>query len=148
MTLSEEIRKKLISQIPPEKGLVIFDGNCSLCNSLVGLLLKFDRNKKIHFTSVNSSVFMQAIDNLNTNEKPPPSLFYINQKGVFTQSEAFLEIALNMGVFPVIIRIISLIPVAFRDVVYRFVARNRYRWFGNTEQCIIPSQQDADRFLK
>ncbi len=142
--ISSETLALLITKIPEGKGLVVSDGDCVLCNRLILLLLKADREKRLIFTTFGSSLFK----NRETQEITPQSLIYISQAGTFKRSEAVLEISQAIPQFALLTRVMKFVPVSIREALYRFVARYRYTIFGRTTKCILPSSEDAGRFIK
>lgn len=132
-------------RIPPGKGLIVYDSACVLCSSLVSYLLKADRQKKLLFATFSSSV-------INRVSEPglahaPESLAFISGNTLFTESEAAIRIAEEINWKPALIRLIKLFPRWMRNFVYRIIAKNRYRWFGKTNACIITQPEDKDRFF-
>ena len=75
------------------------------------------------------------------------SFVLINENKVYTQSSAAIEMMRLLGGGWKYLSFLRIIPRFIRDAVYRWVARNRYKWFGKREECIIPSQDLRDRFL-
>ena len=84
---------------------------------------------------------------MNLSGLQSQSIVFITKVGAFLNSDAVLEIARTTGSYPVLTGIIGITPLSVRDFIYRIIARYRYRWFGKTSQCIIPSPEDAGRFL-
>jgi len=142
--ISSETLALLITKIPEGNGLVVSDGDCVLCNRLILLLLKADRDKRLLFTTFGSSLFK----NRETQEITPRSLIYISQAGTFKGSEAVLEISKAIPRFALLTRVMKFVPASIREALYRLVARNRYSIFGRTTKCILPSAEDAGRFIK
>jgi predicted DCC family thiol-disulfide oxidoreductase YuxK len=141
-------KKKLITLIPEgREGLLVFDGECVLCNTLTGHLLKSDKNKRLVFATFHSVIITSNLPELYLSELKSQSLIFITKKGIFLYSDAVLEIARTTGHNPILTRLAGLTPLAVRNFIYRIIARNRYRWFGKTDQCIIPSPEDVGRFL-
>jgi predicted DCC family thiol-disulfide oxidoreductase YuxK len=140
-------KKKLITLIPEGRtGLLVFDGECVLCNTLTGHLLKSDKNR-LAYATFNSSIITENVPDLDFSGLKSQSLLFITKKGVFLYSDAVLEIARVTGRYPVLTRLAGITPTSVRNFIYSIIARNRYRWFGKTDQCIIPSPEDAGRFL-
>lgn len=127
--------------------LIIFDGVCNLCNRTVDFIIKHDRKKQFRFAALQSEVGGKLIDKYNI---PPDSdsVIFINNSQVFTESEAAIEIA-RLLPFPWKMAIVfKIIPEKVRNIIYRWIAKNRYLWFGKKENCRIPSSQEKKIFLK
>lgn len=144
---SPETLENLNKMLHPGKGILIFDDKCVLCNASVSFLLKRDKEKKLFYTTFNSDFLRQAGFEFAAREEPQ-SLIFADQDGIYTESAAVIKIAGAIGSSALLRNIAKLIPVAFRNQIYRFIAQHRYRWFGKTNQCIVPSPDDANRFLK
>jgi predicted DCC family thiol-disulfide oxidoreductase YuxK len=131
----------------PEGGAVIlFDGVCNLCNSSIQFVIRRDPQARFSFAPLQSV----AADSLlkSTGAAPLPDSIVLVQRGrVYTQSGAVLRIARGLrGLWPLAYAFI-VIPRPLRDLVYRLIARNRYRWFGKREACMMPTEEIRARFL-
>lgn len=130
-------------------GLVLFDGHCHLCNHSVDFLIRNNRRQNLKFASLQSEIAQRllkehgvqiALDRLD-------SIIFIEKGQIYTHSEAALSIARYLdGIWP-LFGVFLLLPRSLRDAVYRFVARNRYRWFGKSETCRMPTPELLRRFL-
>lgn len=129
--------------------VVLFDGDCTLCNHTVDFLIRNDRAGKLQFASLQSEAGRRLVDafGLQGASERLDSVVFINGTRAYTHSDAALQIARSLdGLWPVL-GVFLLVPRALRDVVYRFVARNRYRWFGKTQACRMPTPELLRRFL-
>ncbi len=135
--------------IPINKQLILFDGVCNLCNSSVNFIIKRDKKNTFLFTPLQSQLGKQIIEeyNIDTN-KTDSILLYIPKKGITYKSTAALKIASHLG-FPVkILSVFLIIPTFIRNWVYDFIAKNRYKWFGKKELCMIPTPELKNKFLE
>jgi predicted DCC family thiol-disulfide oxidoreductase YuxK len=127
--------------------VILFDGVCNLCNSTVLFIIKNDKSSRFAFASLQST-FGQSI--LAKYELPLSDLntvLFLNEDQLFTKSNAALEIAKWLdGGWPVLY-IFKVIPSGVRNLVYDWVARNRYRWFGKRDVCMIPTPDLKARFI-
>ncbi len=119
-----------------EKNIILFDGVCNLCNRSVDFVLKRDRQKQFYYVSLQSEEGKKLVERyripLDTD-----SVILIRNTKVFTESEAAIEIARMLPVPWKWLSILRFLPRRWRDGLYRWVARNRYRWFGKRENCRI-----------
>lgn len=124
-----------------ETAIVLFDGVCNLCNGSVQFILDRDRKERFRFASLQSEKG-QAILTERGQSIPagdPDSIVLVEGDAVYTHSTAALRIARHLS-FPWFLGYAGIVwPRFLRDAVYRFIARNRYRWFGKTDQCRIPT---------
>ncbi|WP_058308121.1 thiol-disulfide oxidoreductase DCC family protein [Gracilibacillus massiliensis] len=128
------------------KRIILFDGVCNFCSSSVQFIIKRDPNQKFQFASLQSDVGQQLISNYNV-PKDIDSLVLIEGNRYYTKSTAALRIAKSLHRLYPLVSIFLLIPKIVRDRVYQIIAKNRYRWFGKKEHCMLPSPKDRERFI-
>lgn len=130
-------------------GIILFDGVCNLCNGAVRFIIKRDRFGKFRFASLQSDAGRALLEQYGVTHWGTDSIVYIPQQGdAFSESSAVLYILKELGrgwqlLFPLIH-----LPGFLRDGIYRFIARNRYRWFGKKEKCMLPSDTTRSRFIE
>jgi len=125
--------------------IVLFDGVCNFCNSSVQFIINRDPSGKFQFASQQSEVGerLMAAHGVRGND----SIVYIENGQVFMKSTAALRIAKQLsGLWPAC-SIFTVIPLPIRNAVYNLIAKNRYRWFGKRESCMIPPPSIRKRFL-
>ncbi len=127
--------------------IVVFDGVCNLCNGVVQLIIRHDPDGYFQFASLQSDAGKTLLESHGINILQPESVVLVRDGRVFTMSDAALEITRDMGapfswIYPLIV-----LPKGLRDWVYKIVARNRYRWFGRRDACMMPTPDLKRRFL-
>lgn len=126
---------------------VLFDGVCNLCNSTVQFIIRNDRRGRFRFAALQSEAGRQLLQQYQLPEKALNTVVLIAEGRAYTRSGAALEIARRLdGAWPLCYAAI-IMPRFFRDAVYNFIARNRYRWFGKQEACWMPAPELKQRFL-
>jgi predicted DCC family thiol-disulfide oxidoreductase YuxK len=116
---------------PVAKATVLFDGDCSLCNGAVRFIAANDPAGRFAFRSLQSSGEGAGSQELDT-------IVLLDYGKRYELSDAVLHVALGLR-FPYPLGFAAiLIPRPIRDAVYRWIARNRYRWFGRTDVCALP----------
>lgn len=126
---------------------MLFDGICNLCNGFVQFLIKQDKKERLRFASLQSAFGEQIREqHIPANEEVDSVLFYRNDQ-VFVRSDAALEILKTLGGGWKLVGVFHIFPRGFRDAVYDWVAKNRYRWFGKRESCMMPTPELERRFL-
>jgi predicted DCC family thiol-disulfide oxidoreductase YuxK len=131
------------------KAIVLFDGVCNLCNSTVQIIIDHDPSGYFRFTSLQSEKAKELLAGFGMKppEGDPDSILLIQDGKVYSHSGAALRIARRMtGAYKLFWATI-VVPWFIRDLVYRFIARNRYRWFGREEACRVPTPELRARFL-
>lgn len=116
--------------------IILFDDHCNLCNSSVSFILKRDKKKQFDFVPLQSEKGKELIVKFQLPEDSD-SVIVIRQKSVFIESDAALEIGKLLPPPWSWVVIFKLIPKGWRDNIYRWVAKNRYRWFGKRNSCRI-----------
>jgi predicted DCC family thiol-disulfide oxidoreductase YuxK len=127
--------------------ILLFDGVCNLCNASVQTVIKFDREAKFRFASLQSEPGKLLLEKYNISERNLDSVILIYQGKYFSHSDAPLEICRLLGKFWQIFYIFKIIPPFIRNAIYRWIAKNRYRWFGKQESCWLPTPELKSRFL-
>jgi predicted DCC family thiol-disulfide oxidoreductase YuxK len=127
--------------------VVLFDGVCNLCNGVVRFIIARDRRARFTFASLQSASAERLVAGRLTIGAMPETLVLVEGDRIYTQSDAALRIAKGLG-FPWFLASMFLaVPRVIRDQAYAFVARNRYRWFGRRDVCMVPTPAWRDRFL-
>jgi predicted DCC family thiol-disulfide oxidoreductase YuxK len=138
----------VIEALPKNKQLILFDGVCNLCNTSIQYVIKHDKNNLFMFAPLESTIGQDIINKYNIDTKNTDSIIlYSEENGLFTKSTAALKIANHLG-FPLnILSVFFIIPPFIRNWVYDFIAKNRYRWYGKQEACMIPTPELKSKFL-
>ena len=127
--------------------IVLFDGVCNLCNGSVQFLLKRDPEGRFRFASLQSDAGRSLLAEHGLAVDSLSSVVLIEDGRVWQESSAALRIARHLPGAWKLLRVFAIVPRPLRDAVYRWIARNRYRWFGRTETCWLPSPELKERFL-
>jgi predicted DCC family thiol-disulfide oxidoreductase YuxK len=129
------------------KSIVFFDGVCNLCNSSVQIILKYDKKQYFYFASLQSDVAKEVLLQFPKEIIAMDSIILWDKGTIYTESNAVLKIAHHLGGFWYLTQLMWIFPPFIRNRVYRFIARNRYSWFGKRDQCMIPDENLTSRFL-
>lgn len=136
--------------------LILFDGECNLCNGWVQFVINRDRRARYRFASLQSDAgrtAMRAVLDPDGRHGPevletlPDSIVLIRDAKLRVKSGAALAIARGIRWPWPLLSVFWLIPSPLRDFVYDWIARNRLRWFGKREQCWVPTPELRGRFL-
>lgn len=139
----------MIDEVPKHKQLILFDGVCNLCNSSVLYVIKRDKKDKFLFAPLQSDIGKTVIQKFNIDtEKTDSILLYNPQKNKLTyKSTAALLIAKHLGFPTNVLSIFIIVPAFIRNWVYNYIAKNRYKWYGKKEACMIPTPELKSKFL-
>jgi predicted DCC family thiol-disulfide oxidoreductase YuxK len=127
--------------------ILLFDGVCNLCSGAVRFVIRHDPRGRFRFAALQSETGRRL---LVRHGLPPDALdtfVLIEGESCFTRSDAALELARRLGGAWRALAILRLVPRPIRDAAYGLVVRNRYRWFGKSDRCMVPTPELARRFL-
>lgn len=129
------------------KSIILFDGVCNLCNSSVNFIIKHDKKERYLFASLQSDAAKDILLQQDSKKINLDSIILIENNKIYKKSTAVLHIAayLNKG-YPLLYMLI-IIPQFIRDFVYNYIAKNRYKWFGKTDSCMVPNKKYENYFL-
>jgi predicted DCC family thiol-disulfide oxidoreductase YuxK len=128
--------------------VVLFDGVCSLCTWSVQFILRRDPVGYFRFAALQSPIGQQLLRTHGLSTAPYSSVVLIEQQAAYTASDAALRIARHLsGVWPCL-GLLLFVPRSLRDGIYHWIASHRYRWFGQTESCMIAAPGVRERFLE
>lgn len=138
----------MINGLPKHKQLILFDGVCNLCNSSINYVIKHDKNNMFLFAPLQSEVGKQIIEKFNLDiSKTDSILLYSEVNGLKIKSSAALAIANKLGFPRNMLSVFFVIPTFIRNWVYDFIAKNRYKWYGKNDACMIPTPELKSKFL-
>lgn len=129
------------------EAIVVFDGVCVLCSGWVDFLLRHDRRGQFRLAAMQTESGRALLASSGLDPDDPLSFLLIDAKGARTDSDAVLALLTRLGWPWRAAGMFRLLPRALRDRGYRWLARNRYRWFGKREACYLPDAETRDRFL-
>lgn len=119
-----------------QRVILLFDGVCNLCSGAVNFILKNDKKKLFRFVPLQSDEGKLLISELKLSVNTD-SVIFIHGNQVFLYSDAIIEISKLLGVPWKWLSVFSSFPVKFRNRIYRWIAKNRYRWFGKRKTCRV-----------
>jgi predicted DCC family thiol-disulfide oxidoreductase YuxK len=134
--------------LPVDKKIVLFDGVCNFCNASVRFIVKRDKKDLYRFASLQSDLGKKMTVERGIDSSKVDSIILIEPgHAYYIKSTAALEICKDLnGLYPAL-SLFLFIPESFRNLVYDYIAKNRYQWFGKTETCPMPSKEEQSRFL-
>ncbi|MEO6836979.1 MAG: DCC1-like thiol-disulfide oxidoreductase family protein [Ginsengibacter sp.] len=131
----------------PEQPIILFDGICNLCNSAVNFVIKRDKKSVLKFATLQSDIACKILSNNDLLFTELNSFVLVQNGVVYTRSTAALRVCRYLkGLWPLMYGFI-IVPTFIRDNIYNWISKNRYRWFGKKESCMIPTPDVKGRFL-
>lgn len=132
----------------PDKPVLLFDGICNFCSTIVTFTIKRDPQAKFMFAPLQSEIGLELLKKFNLPVNEFDSFILIDKDIFYSRSTAALKVIKGLkGIWP-LLYIFIIIPAPIRDLVYNFIAKNRYKWFGKKEQCMVPTPDIKRRFLE
>ena len=128
--------------------VVFFDGVCNLCNRSVNFLIKNDKKGVLKFASLQSEFAKKTLPKTLLNNKDLDSILFYTEGKYYEKSNAILKLCKILGGFFYVFQFGYLLPPFLRNGLYMLIANNRYRWFGTTAQCRVPTTDLKERFLE
>lgn len=129
------------------KSIILFDGVCNLCNTSVNFVIDRDSRDRFLFAALQSDFAKNRLQELGYYDFTLSSVLLVEGERVYKESTAALRIAKGLGGLWPLLYIMIIIPSSLRDVVYKNIARNRYKWFGKRESCRVPEPAVLRKFV-
>jgi predicted DCC family thiol-disulfide oxidoreductase YuxK len=138
-----------MQNLPKNKKIILFDGVCNLCNTAVQFVIKHDKKDLFRFVALQSDLAQSIIKHTGIDDKNMDSII-LYEPGVayYVKSEAALEIARNLSGGVSLLTVFKVLPTTFSNSIYDYIAKNRYKWFGKKEDCMIPTPELKSKFLE
>ena len=127
--------------------VILFDGVCNLCNNSVKFIIKNDKRNIFKFAPLQGKYGIKIQNSYNINTTQINSIILVDGEKTFTKSSAALRIAKDLRAPFFMLYVFIIIPVFIRNFVYDLIAKNRYKWFGKMESCMIPSNELKSKFF-
>ena len=136
-----------MSELSQDAPLLLFDGECNLCHGSVQFVLQRDRAQRFRFAALGSTAGQQALAAAGAVPPLPDSMVLLHRGRVHVRSGAALAVARLLPWPWPLWSVLWIVPYPLRDLLYAFVAKNRYRWFGKRSSCWVPTPALRARFL-
>ena len=136
-------------EFPKGKKIILFDGVCNLCEASVQFVVKYDKKDVFRFVALQSDLGLAILKHIGLENKNIDSVILYEPGFAYNyKSAAALEIAKNLGGFFHFGTIFKLIPNGLRNLLYDYIAKNRYLWYGKKESCLVPTLELKSKFLE
>lgn len=127
--------------------VVLFDGVCNFCNGTVNFLIRQDQKKVLRFAALQSEAGQKLLQQYQLPKEDFASFILIDDGKVYSRSTAGLRLYGKLPWYWKWTQVFWIVPKLFRDDIYNLIAKNRYKWFGKKDVCMLPSPEDKNRFL-
>ena len=130
-----------------EHPVLLFDGVCNFCNAGINYIIRQDKKKLYRFATLQSEAGQQLLQQYQLPTKQFDSFVLIENAKAYTKSTAGLRVYRSLPWYWKWTQAFWIFPRFIRDAVYDFIAKNRYKWFGRKEECMVPTADVQSRFL-
>ncbi len=136
-------------KLPHDKKIILFDGVCNLCDATVQELIRKDKNDVFRFAALQSETGKEIVNYIGIDTSKIDSIIlYEPGKAYHIKAEAAIEIAKSIGGVYSLLALFTVFPNWIKNSVYDFIARNRYKWYGKKESCMMPTPELKAKFLQ
>ena len=134
---------------PPNKKIILFDGVCNLCNSAVQFVIQHDKKDVFRFVALQSELGQEILQHIGINSKNIDSII-LYEPGIayYYKSQAAIQISKYLDGFWHLGSVFRIIPTGISNLLYDYIAKNRYKWYGKKESCMIPTPELKIKFLE
>lgn len=127
--------------------IILFDGVCNFCNGSVNFVIQRDKRSKLKFAALQSEAGQQLLKQYDLPTTSFDTFIFIEDGVAYTLSTAALKVCKYLTALWPLLYGFMIVPKFIRDGIYKWIAKNRYNWFGKKDHCMIPSPGLRERFL-
>ena len=138
---------KAAGLIEQHKKVILFDGVCHLCSRNVQFIFKRDKTASIMFCPIQSDAGKCLLQYFGLPTEQHDSVIFIENGQAFLKSDAVIHMWKHLQFPWPLLTVARFCPAFIRDAIYLTIARNRYRWFGKRETCMMPDEKLAKHFI-
>jgi predicted DCC family thiol-disulfide oxidoreductase YuxK len=137
-----------MQNLPLNKKIILFDGICNLCDNTVQFIIKKDKKDLFRFVALQSDLGKEICNYIGVDQSKIDSIIlYHPGVAYYYKSSAVIEIAEDLGGVYSTLSIFKIFPEKLRNIIYNYIAKNRYKWYGKKESCMIPTPELKAKFL-
>ncbi len=127
--------------------IVLFDGVCNFCNDRINFIIRHDKKDYFRFTALQSDIGKKILEGNKIALPNLDTFILVENSKTHNRTSAALRIVKHLnGLWPMLF-VLIVVPPFIRDIVYKVIAKNRYKWWGKKESCMIPTAEIRAKFL-
>ena len=130
------------------KPIILFDGVCNYCNAIINFIIRQDKKKIFRFATLQSNFGQKFLKEKNLPTETFETFLLLDKEKLYKKSVAALRLYNKLPWYWKWTQLFWIVPKFIRDWVYSIIAKNRYRWFGKRETCMVPTAELKERFLE
>ena len=127
--------------------IILFDGVCNFCNGAVNSIIKHDKKRQFRFAALQSEAGQRLLQQYHFSLDEIDSFVLVEKGNAYKKTDAALRLYPKLGGVFKLLNVLWIFPRFIRDAGYDVIARNRYRWFGKKESCMVPAKEIRSLFL-
>ncbi len=128
--------------------LLFIDGECFLCDAFLQFVLKKDTQHKFYYTHLQSNLANNILSDYTLSGVDLKTVILLKNNKIYTKSDVAIQVFKQLGGFwKILAQIMQIFPKSIRDLVYRLIAKYRYKIWGKSDACILPTKDIKDRFI-
>ena len=127
--------------------IILFDGVCNLCNRSVNFIISKDRKDVFRFATLQSDIGISLLTKHGIDDSKTDSVILIDTNEYYERSSAILQIVKHLSGGYALLYFFIILPKSFRDWGYDYIAKNRYKWYGKKDSCMVPTPELTAKFL-
>jgi predicted DCC family thiol-disulfide oxidoreductase YuxK len=135
-----------INQLPQDK-IILYDGVCNYCNDKVNFIIKNDTNDSFRFVALQSEIGQKIVTYLGIDKTIDSIILYEPGYAYFIKSEAVFRVIKHLSSSVKLLLLFNFIPTNIKNLLYDYIAKNRYKWYGKMEVCMIPLDEVTSKFI-
>lgn len=137
-----------IQELPKGKNIILFDGICNLCNSAIQYVIKKDKNDVFRFVALQSELGQKITNHIGVDTSKIDSII-LYEPGIayYYKAQAAFRIISKLGGAVSFYSLLDILPNGINNKIYDYIAKNRYKWYGKKDQCMIPTPDLLAKFL-
>jgi predicted DCC family thiol-disulfide oxidoreductase YuxK len=136
-----------INQLPQDKKIILYDGVCNYCNDKVNFIIKNDTNDSFRFVALQSETGQNIVTYLVIDKTIDSIILYEPGYAYFIKSEAVFRVIKHLSSSVKLLLLFNFIPTNIKNLLYDYIAKNRYKWYGKMEVCMIPLDEVTSKFI-
>ncbi|MDZ7898733.1 MAG: thiol-disulfide oxidoreductase DCC family protein [Arcicella sp.] len=135
------------NSIPQNTQIILFDGVCNFCNSSINFIIDHDPEKNFKFAPLQSEFGQAILKQFNKNTEDFDSVILLKNSQLYQKAEAAVEVTKHLSGAWKYLAVFGILPTFFLNFFYDIIAKNRYKIFGKSEICRIPTPELRERFI-
>jgi predicted DCC family thiol-disulfide oxidoreductase YuxK len=128
--------------------ILVFDGTCNLCVRSIRFILEHEQRPTLRFAPLQTRTGAQLMLKFGFSAQDAKTFVLIADERAYVKSDAAIRVARELRGRWKLLGLLRLVPGPLRDWAYDVIARNRYRWFGRREACMVPAPEVKARFIE